>query len=63
MYDLMQQNLKVRSEVKSVKKMVVWLAVLTVFLAAANIALSFTSAFLAKDTKTQEGKLVDSKSG
>ena len=39
------------------------LVALTCVLAAANIGLSFAAAFLAKDTTTSEGKLVDAKTG
>lgn len=57
MYQLMHQNLAVQKELSGVKKVVYGLVGFTVVLALANVGTSFAAAFLAKDTKMEDGKL------
>jgi len=57
MYQLMHQNLAVQKELSVVKKVVYGLVGFTVVLALANVGTSFAAAFLAKDTKMEDGKL------
>jgi hypothetical protein len=63
MYELMSQNLKTQRELFKVKKVVIGLVAFTCILALSNLGTSFAAAFLAKDTKSVDGKLVDSHTG
>jgi hypothetical protein len=63
MYDLMTDNLKTQRELFKVKKVVIGLVIFTFILALSNLGTSFAAAFLAKDTKSEEGKLTDASSG
>jgi len=61
MYKLMSDNLKSQKELFKVKKVLGGLVGFTVLLACCNLGTSLTAAFLAKDTKSVDGSLVDSK--